>query len=206
MKSAQLLLVFLFVFLLGGCSRGTLTPLIEAARAGDAAGIRALTGAGVNPNEPAGVNGWTPLLHAVHKNQRASVAALLDAGADINGPAPDGTTPLMMASGYGYTAIVELLLERGAKTRLTNAKNENALDLAVTGTTDIDHFTLFQCQGSTVALLQRADPDLAAHAAAQMQQWVKTCRSTPSARSSRSDPRPWRDAHQRPAPAGTAGR
>jgi hypothetical protein len=181
MKTAAALLLACFVL---ACHQTGGTPLVRAARAGDTTAIRRLVAGGADPNEPAGVNGWTPLLHAIHKNQLPSVKALLDAGAAIDAPAPEGTTPLMMASGYGYTPIVELLLRRGAKTRLTNAKNENALDLAVTGTSDIDRFTLFQCQSSTVALLERSDPGLAAHAEAQMQRWVKKCGSGKSSRPS----------------------
>jgi len=204
MKTTVALLLACF---LCACHQTGGTPLVRAARAGDTAAIRELVAGGADVNELAGVNGWTPLLHAIHKNQLPSVRALLDAGAAIDATAPDGTTPLMMASGYGYTPIVELLLQRGAKTRLTNAKNENALDLAVTGTSDIDRFTLFQCQSSTVALLERADPGLAAHAEAQMQRWVKKCdATTASTRSSRSGLRPWRDAHPPPAPAETRGR
>jgi len=140
---------------------GNSTPLVDAARAGDIAEIRALTAKGADPNELAGVNGWTPLMHAIHKNQRASVAALLDAHADPNLASPSGETPLMMAAGYGQTSIVQLLLARGANVRLTDKRGDSALDYALTGTNDIDDFTLFHCQDETSRAL------IAAHAKAK---------------------------------------
>ena len=87
------------------------TPLIAAARAGNAAMIRLLH----QPRRRSesarrGRNSWTPLLHAVHKAQPRAIAALLDAGANPNGADPHGHTPLMMAAGYGYTDIVKILL------------------------------------------------------------------------------------------------
>ena len=105
--------------LLTSCgSRSDIPPLIQAARAGRADLIPALVKQGADPNQRGGVNGWTPLMHAIHKNQKASVAALLDSGADINGRGADGGTALMMAAGYGYTDIVNLLLNRGADAHL----------------------------------------------------------------------------------------
>ena len=128
------------------------SPLVDAARDGDAASIHRLIAAGADPNAPAGENDWTPLIHAVHKNQAASVAALLDSGAEPN-RAVDGGTPLMWAAGYGNTPIVEMLMRRGANPRLTDLDGETALDWALVGTTDIDRFTFFRCQDDTVLAL-----------------------------------------------------
>ena len=132
------------------------TPLADAARAGDVAGIQRLISHGADPNEIAGQNRWTPLLHAIHKGQVGSVNALLDGGADINRVSGNGVTPLMMAAGYGYTNIVELLLRRGADPAIADRHGATALDLALTGVSDIDRFTLFDCQNATVRALQRA--------------------------------------------------
>ncbi len=139
------------------CARIPTTPLINAARDGDTARIKALVAGGANPNQRGGVNGWTPLEHAVHKNQITSVQALLDAGADPNAANPSGVTPLIMASGYGYTPIVQLLLKRGANPRL------------------IDKFTLHDCQRATVDTLRREVPDLSPRRE-QMTDWTKRCR------------------------------
>ena len=136
------------------------TPLIDASRTGDVAAVRHLIAQGADPNEAAGQNNWTPLLHAIHTHATGSVVALIDGGADVNRLAGDGITPLMMASGYGYTDIVELLLRRGANPRIADPHGATALDLAMTGVPDIDRFTLFDCQNDTVTALLRADPTL----------------------------------------------
>jgi ankyrin repeat protein len=153
-----------------------LTPLVDAARAGDAAAVRSLLAGGADPNEPAGNNGWTPLLHAIHKQQIGSVEALLEGGADVNRPSPDRTTPLMMAAGYGYTDIVRVLLRRGADPRIADGSGYHAVDLAAAGISDIDRFTLFRCQEDTVALLRAADP--AVHINSKVLLWAraKRCR------------------------------
>ncbi len=65
-------------------------------------------------------------------------------------------TPLMMAAGYSYTPIVELLLRRGADPARVDGDGNRALDYALTGT--LYRATLFECQDSTVRVL------IAAHA------------------------------------------
>jgi ankyrin repeat protein len=145
------------LILLGiSCYSRPTSPLTSAARSGDAQTIRTLVSRGANPNEPDGVNDWTPLEHAVHKHQTASLVALLDAGADPNRADPHGTTPLMMAAGYGYTDMVQILLRRGADPKMRNRDGATALDLAITGVTDIDRFTLFDCQNATITTLRSA--------------------------------------------------
>lgn len=142
------------------------TPLIAAARAGNIATIRVLSSRGADPNlRDAAVNSWTPLLHAVHKAQPKSITALLDAGANPDGVDSYGTTPLMMAAGYGYTDIVKLLLARGANPRLSMHDGVTAIDLARSGVPDIDRFTVFNCQDDTVKALLAADPKLPDHSA-----------------------------------------
>ncbi len=140
------------------------TPLISAARAGNVAMIRLLVSRGADPSlRDAAVNSWTPLLHAVHKGQPGSIAALLDAGADANGTDSYGTTPLMMAAGYGDTGIIRILLARGANPRLPMRDGVTAIDLARSGVPDIDRFTVFDCQNDTVKALLAADPKLPDH-------------------------------------------
>jgi ankyrin repeat protein len=148
-------------------SRTSIPPLIQAARAGRVDLIPSLVKQGADPNERAGVNGWTPLMHAIHKNQKGSIIALLDAGADVNGRGADGSTALMMAAGYGYTDMVNLLLDRGADPHAQMSDGSNALTFAVLGTSDIDRFTTTDCQGPTIKTLLDRAPDLRLGGSAQ---------------------------------------
>lgn len=148
--------LLLFLWLLQQFGGSEFAPIANAAREGDVERIRFLAARGADPNERRGTNGWTPLMHAIHKNQLRSVAALLDARANPNFPGQSGETPLMMAAGYGQAPIVRLLLARGANPRLANRKGETALDFALTGTADIDDFTLFRCHDDTAHLLMAA--------------------------------------------------
>ncbi len=154
-------LLLLACFALTGCGflSGPVSPLISAARAGDGAKIEQIAASGADLNEPGGVNGWTPLLHAIHTDQLASVRALLGLDADVNLPA-GGTTPLIMAAGYGYADIVDELLKAGADTRSTARDGETALEAAFRGSPDFDHYTAGHCQTGTVKILLSKDPEL----------------------------------------------
>src|SRR5437870_3018251 len=153
--------------LLAGCFAGPrdTPPLVAAARDGNAAAVREIVRSGADPNGKYGALNWTPLMHAIHRNQIGSVKALLDSGADVNRTGDyeteprtkqRGVTPLMMAAGYGYTPIVELLLRRGADPARVDGDGNRALDYALSGT--LYRATLFECQDSTVRAL------IAAHA------------------------------------------
>lgn len=56
----------------------------------------------------------TPLEDAIYKNDLATVKALLEIGLDVDLPNSKGLTPLMLASGFGHTELVELLISKGA--------------------------------------------------------------------------------------------
>jgi formylglycine-generating enzyme required for sulfatase activity len=136
------------------------TPLIAAARAGDVPAIERLLSEEADSSQPGGVNGWTPLMHAIHTGQTGSVRALIAGGADVNVQVGDGITALMMAAGNGQTDMVRLLLDSGADPRIRDAHQATALDLALTGVTDVDHFTVTRCDTETVAALLESAPDL----------------------------------------------
>ncbi len=140
------------------------TALIWAARAGAIPAIRLLLSKGADPDLSGGVKGWTPMMHAIHKHQKEAMLALIDGGADVNARADsgEGETALMMAAGYGYAGFVQILLERGADPRAaqTTRGRETALDFAVSGVSDIDRFTLGDCQTATVKALLEKAPDL----------------------------------------------
>ena len=75
-------------------------------------------------------NGWSPLHYAATGPEAKVVALLLDQGATIEALSPNRSTPLMMAARYGSEASVDLLLARGANTRLRNDRDMNAADFA----------------------------------------------------------------------------
>ena len=137
-----------------------LTALIICARRGSVRGVETLLQRGADPNLRGGVNQWTPLMHAIHKNQIAAARALLEGGAQVDQRGRGGETALMMAAGYGYTPLVELLLDHGADPRAVASDGSNVLAMALTGVPDIDRFTLASCQAQTVHLLKSRYPDL----------------------------------------------
>jgi ankyrin repeat protein len=65
-----------------------------------------------------------------------------------------------MAAAYGNDDMVKLLLDRGADAGRMTPDGLTVLDFAIRGATDIDRFTLLDCQYSTVALLVRRHPEL----------------------------------------------
>ena len=169
---------FACAVLLACCEPHSGPPIDEltgAVRGGDVAQVRALLARGADPNQPSGVNSWPPLIHAVHKNQLGTAAALIEGGADVNRGGPEGLTPLMMAAAYGNNEMVDLLLRNHADPHVKEADGNTALDYALTGISDIDKFTIFQCQDSTVALLLRRYPDLRPQRSSRTFAKVKGC-------------------------------
>ena len=122
------------------------TPLLRAARAGDAAAMRLLLKRGADPNiatgsdvpvdvsqpvrrQPGGIN---PLMAAAglgskeedsvgrYKTEAQSIEAIqvcLEAGVDVNAVDGRGQTALYGAALQGYDEVVKFLLSKGAKTR-----------------------------------------------------------------------------------------
>lgn len=74
--------------------------------------------------------GWSPLHYAASGPQPKVVALLLARGAPIEAASPNGSTPLMMAAGYGAIDSADLLLARGADRRKRNAAGLTAADFA----------------------------------------------------------------------------
>jgi hypothetical protein len=170
--------------LLAGCFEGPrdVPPLIAAACDGNAAAVREIVRNGADPNAKYGALNWTPLMHAVHSNQIGSVKALLDSGADVNRTGEDETeprtmqrdvTPLMMAAGYGYTPIVELLLRRGADPARADGDGNRALDYALAGT--LYRLTFFECQDRTVRALIAAHAPLGISSDSRRWASIKRC-------------------------------
>jgi ankyrin repeat protein len=139
------------------------TPLMRAARSGDAAAMRLLLAKGANPKLTTR-DGNTALLFAAgvgyrDKNTRGSeaeaiesVKVAMDAGLDLNGENTRGETALDGAAGRGADLIVQFLVDHGAK---INAKSKQgytpvdyAMGKAVVGQLPVPH-------DSTVALLRK---------------------------------------------------
>jgi ankyrin repeat protein len=103
------------------------TPFIRAAQSSDTELMKLLLQHGADPKiateygdtaltAAAGV-GWVEGVtyeHSVKENYEA-IRMLLDLGLDPNAANQDGRTPLMVAAMKGRTAVIELLVERGAK-------------------------------------------------------------------------------------------
>ncbi|HKE20540.1 MAG TPA: ankyrin repeat domain-containing protein [Kofleriaceae bacterium] len=117
-------------------STPALSPLAAAARAGDAAAVRALLTAG-HPVDGAPGEGGTPLRRACASDapaaDRIAVAeALLAAGASTRRD-DGGATPLHAAAARGPLDLVELLIRRGALEWQPDRRGRSPLDAARRG-------------------------------------------------------------------------
>ena len=102
------------------------TPLMMAAMRGNLEWTMRLLDRGAAINRA----GWTPLHYAASGPAVAVVKLLLDRGAAIDTPSPNRSTALMMAARYGSEEAVQLLLSRGASTKLRNDRQMTPADFA----------------------------------------------------------------------------
>ncbi|KAH0565988.1 hypothetical protein GP486_000615 [Trichoglossum hirsutum] len=92
------------------------TPLYLAAHNGRESVMETLLERGSNVESRDNI-GWTVLHNTTHRGFPSAVKVLLEHGADIEATTNDeGQTALHIAAGWGHKEIVELLIERGAKT------------------------------------------------------------------------------------------
>ncbi len=101
------------------------TLLMLAAYAGNLDLVEALIKAGADVNLQ-DERGWSAISRAVYNAEQKCgfanvVQVLIDSGANIEAAISYGVRPLMLAAGYGETAVVEALLGAGADVL---AKNE----------------------------------------------------------------------------------
>lgn len=95
------------------------TALIAAAHLGHVEVVQALIKAGA-PLDHVNNLGWTALIESIvlgdggHRHTE-TLKALVDAGANVNLPDRKGETPLALARGRGYQAMVKLLTAAGAR-------------------------------------------------------------------------------------------
>jgi ankyrin repeat protein len=102
------------------------SPLMLAALQGLTEVCQQLIAKDADVNKP----GWAPLHYAATHGHLAVMSLLLEHHAYIDAGSPNGTTPLMMAAGYGTPAAVTLLVEAGADPVLKNDQGFSALDFA----------------------------------------------------------------------------
>jgi len=102
------------------------TPLMIAALRGHLAWVVRLIERGAAVQRA----GWTPLHYAASGPNPEVVALLLERGASLEAASPNGTTPLMMAAGYGAIDGADLLFKRGADPNRRNERGLNAVDFA----------------------------------------------------------------------------
>jgi len=102
------------------------TPLMLAAIKGRLEWVKKLVAKGAEINQ----SGWTPLHYACSGPDNGVAQWLISQGADIEARAPNGTTPLMMAAGYGALDLTPLLIKAGAQLTPRNAQGLSALDFA----------------------------------------------------------------------------
>ena len=107
------------------------TLLMLASHAGNPVLVTLLieSGAHVNAQD---MRGWSAISHAVYNAEYKRgfadvVQVLINAGADIEAAIGYGVRPLMLAAGYGETAVVEVLLKAGADVLAQNEGGYTAL-------------------------------------------------------------------------------
>ena len=105
---------------------GSETPLVDAARAGDAVAVRAQLTGGADVHQAAG-DGSTALHWAAHRDDVAMADALLRAGARVNAATDLGATPLYLACTNHSPPMVARLLQGGADPNLALPGGETPL-------------------------------------------------------------------------------
>jgi len=95
------------------------TALIAAAHLGHAEVVRTLIRAGA-PLDHVNNLGWTALIESIvlgdgGPRHTDTLTALIEAGASVNLPDRNGRTPLALAQGRGYDAMVARLRQAGAR-------------------------------------------------------------------------------------------
>lgn len=106
------------------------TPLMTAARQGDAAAVNRLISAGTDVNA-SNAGGATALMFAVLSGDPLVTSLLVRAGARTDAKAKLGWTALALAAVKGYTAVGEVLLDAGADQGVRDAYGWTPLMRAV---------------------------------------------------------------------------
>src|SRR5688572_20020582 len=123
-------------------------PLVDAARRGDIAQVRALLGRNVDANTPS-VDGGTALHLAVQRDDAPMVDLLLRSGANAKAANRYGVTPLYIAAVNGNAAILEKLLIAGADPNTTMADGETVL-MTTARTGKVDALKVLIARGADI--------------------------------------------------------
>ena len=105
-------------------------PLVDAARRGDAATVRALLRRQPSLVNVAAADGMTALHYAVRANDVALAQALLRAKADAKAATRYGVTPLALAAQNGSAEMIELLAKAGADVNAQSLDAQTPLMIA----------------------------------------------------------------------------
>ncbi len=109
-------------------NRYGVTPLSEAASAGNAAMIEALLNAGASARTLTTADGETVLMTAARTGNVEAVQVLLAHGADVNAKESyRGQTALMWAAAEHHADVVKLLLEHGADWKVQSVSRETTI-------------------------------------------------------------------------------
>ncbi len=103
------------------------SALMLAALHGNLELVRLIAAYGGEVNGP----GWTPLHYCAWGGYTDVCSQLVELGANVNARAPNGTTPLMMASREGKIETARWLLQHGADAKIKNDADATALDWAL---------------------------------------------------------------------------
>jgi ankyrin repeat protein len=130
------------------------TPLLEAARRGDAAAIRALLAKRPELVNGADADGTTPLHWAADLDDVVAAELLIRAGADVKAANRYGVTPLYSAALNGNAAMLELLLAAGADVETALPEGETPL-MTAARTGKVDAVRALIARGANVNARER---------------------------------------------------
>ncbi len=123
--------------------------------------MRMLLEHGATPNVAVGDEHISPLMNAVTCHDLHTAELLLEYGAAADSPGNAGSTPLMMAAGYGYATLVEHLLNHGASISRQDTDGNDALDHAVLGV-PFTHGLFAAARGDAINICNAEQVDSAA--------------------------------------------
>ena len=122
--------------------------VVDAAKAGDFAAVKALIAQKADVNVPE-ADGMTALHWAVRANDLTTVQMLIRAGANVNAASRYGLTPLLFAAQNGEPKVVAALVKAGANPNAAMPEGETPL-MAAARTGSVDSIKLLVETGAKV--------------------------------------------------------